>query len=349
MLWLSFASDPIDRARPSAPAAPPAARPGAHDVVHEHEQEEGVKEEVNAVFLSLLPWGVSILFHVGLVFLAIFVVWSTNIRLAEEEAIIPVARLSSTPGTPRLSKMTKKPTRNVKRQRIQPKKQTQPNKLSNKVKARTALIGASGGSFAKASPFSIAGPSGARSSFYGTPGGNARRIVYLIDASGSLIDSLPFVINELKRSIAELSDKQAFTVIFFQGEDVIEVPPRGLKRADGETKRLVMEWIGIERGNVTPKGRSNPVRAVKVALSYNPQLMFLLSDNITGQGQYEVYQQRLLSEIEKTNRAHAKINTIQFLYPDPLAGVGLKPTLQMISERTGGIYKFVDGRELGIQ
>ena len=28
---------------------------------------------------------------------------------------------------------------------------------------------------------------------------------------------------------------------------------------------------------------------------------------------------------------------------------GRLPTLEMISESTGGIYKFVDGRELGIQ
>ena len=76
-------------------------------------------------------------------------------------------------------------------------------------------------------------------------------------------------------------------------------------------------------------------------MRYKPQLIFLLSDNITGQGQYELNQQRLLDEIKGANTSNTKINTIQFLYPDPLARIGFKPTMQQISEQTGGIYKFI--------
>ena len=100
---------------------------------------------------------------------------------------------------------------------------------------------------------------------------------------------------------------------------------------------------------MTPKGLSNPVKALRLALRYRPQLLFVLSDNITGQGRYEVDQRRLLASIERENKSATKINTIQFVYPDPLEKFSLKATLQLIAERTGGIYKFLDARELGIE
>ncbi len=314
------------------------------------EEKEELGDEINAVLLSLLPWGISILFHVGLVLLAIFVVWSTIEPLnQDEEVIIPIARLSVTPGAPLTMKTTKKKIKSKQRVMTKSIRQT-PTKLSSQVDAKIPLIGASGGAPGKASPFgtTVRTDSGARATLYGS-GGNAKRLAYIIDASGSLLDSMPFVINEIKRSISQLSDKQTFTVIFFQGEEAIEIPPPGLKKATSENKQLVINWIDMDSGNVVPKGRSNPVKAVAAALRYKPQLVFLLSDNITGQGQYEMNQKRLLAEIKKANTANTKINTIQFLYPDPLVKVGLKPTMELISESTGGIYKFVDGRELGIQ
>lgn len=347
MFWLRFADTPI---RPASPRPPEDDPEHEEDDLIEEQDEEHLGDEVNAVLLSLLPWGISILFHVGLVLLAIFVVWSTLNQLdQEEEVIIPIARLSVTPGAPLTMKTVKKKIKSTQRVMTKSVRQT-PTKLSSQVDSKIPLIGAAGGAPGKASPFgtTIRSESGARATMYGS-GGNATRIAYIIDASGSLLDSMPFVINEIKRSISELSDKQNFTVIFFQGEDTIEVPPRGLQKATAARKREAIDWIDMDSGNVVPRGRSNPVRAIKVALQYKPQLVFLLSDNITGRAQYEMNQKRLLAEIEQANTAHTKINTIQFLYPDPLEKVGLKPTMELISESTGGVYKFVDGRELGIQ
>jgi hypothetical protein len=329
--------------------APSAVEPADQPCI-EGERDDQLHEEVSSVLLSLLPWAVSFLFHAGLVLLAIFVVWSTTIKVQEEEVIIPIARLSPTPGTPRLQQATEKSTKLDKAQRRVTSRQSPTKTISNvpsKVLSPTTLIGAT---------TSVGGPMGAtsvgsplRTSMYGN-GGNARHLTYVIDASGSLVDSLPFVIAELKRSITELSDKQSFTVIFFQGEDAIEVPPRGLKHATSENKQKVIAWIDMDAGHITPMGQSNPIKALKLALSYEPDLMFLLSDNITGYGRYELFQKRLLTEIEKANLGKTKINTIQFLYPDPLGKiVGLKPTMELIAEKTGGLYKFVDGRELGIE
>jgi len=351
MFWFGFADNQQGGARRSNMTT--GVAPVQDNVDPDpQEEDESVGDEISTMLMALLPWSASILFHVGLVLLAIFTVWTTVKQLQQEEAIIPIARLSVTPGSPLMRTSTRRLVESSKsRQRQISKNPSQTNSaLSSKVSTETNLIGAAGGSAGKGSPFgtAIRSGGGTQATMYGE-GGNARRITYLIDASGSLLDSLPFIINELKRSITELTDQQQFTIIFFQGEEAIEVPPIGLKGATAKNKKLVLDWIDIDQGHIRPEGDSNPVSALKLALKYRPQLMFLLSDDITGQAQYEINQQRLLAEIKQANSANTKINTIQFLYPDRLALAGLKPTLQMISEDTGGIYKFVDGRELGIQ
>lgn len=309
-------------------------------------------DEANAVLMALLPWGISVLFHVGLVLVAVFAIWTTVNQIDDQEVIVPMIRLSTTPGAPlqmrteqRMSKRTPtsrriiKPTRNSSQQAT----------LSATVNTETSLIGVAGVS-SKATPFnsSVANAAEFKTSFMGT-GGNARRIVFLIDASGSLIDTLPFVIEELKKSIQQLNEKQMISVIFFRGDQVIEVPPAGFKPATLETKQRIVSWIDPRNHNIIPQGKSNPVPALERAMKYRPQLIFLLSDNITGEGAYAVDQRKLLTAINQANTTGTKINTIQFLYPDPLARLGLPGTMELIAKNSGGVYKFLNQDELKIK
>lgn len=353
-MWMPFA-----QARDDQPQVlPPDSDQPAPNPPDEEDDRESVKAAVGgALSTSLVGWGVSILMHAGLVLLAAFLVWSYIEQVNEEEVIIPIARLSEMPGTPMtMTEMQRQQQQSSASQRRNVTRTQNPQTtIQSRVQAQNQLIGLAGGAASKASPIGTAIGSGQDIGvgFYGT-GGNARRIAYVVDASGSLMDTLPFVILELKRSIAELSEQQQFTVIFFQvGSDgkprVIEGPTRGLKRADAATKQSVIDWIDPSAGNIVPAGKTNPMAAIKQALGYKPQLLFLLSDNITGSGIYEIDQKALIAEIKRANRDNTKINTIQFLYPDPLGNVtGMKGTLQQIAEDTGGIYKFVDAHELGL-
>ncbi len=346
MLGLTFAENKYTRnltPRQSRTPSHTDTKPGIDP------QNENTNDQVNAALLAWLPWGTSLLFHAGLVLLAIFLVWVTIEPIDKQEPpIIPDVAFSPTPDTPlqtREPKPTITPRPRITNRNI--RQTTAP--LNTQVDARIPLIGAIGPASGKPTPFGTTPRTGPpnTATFVGTSG-NADRLVYLIDASGSLLDSMPFVINEIKQSIKQLSDSQKFTVIFFQGQEAIEISPPGLKKATPQNKQLVINWLDMDSGNVVPKGRANPVKAIAAALRHHPQLIFLLSDNITGQGQYEVNQQRLLAQIKKANTANTKINTIQFLYPDPLTKAGLKPTMELISLNSGGKYKFVDGRELGI-
>ncbi len=186
-------------------------------------------------------------------------------------------------------------------------------------------------------------------SFVGLTTTNARRIVYVIDASGSLIASLQVVIRELSRSLRELTAKQSFSIVFFQQDRALAVPPGDrLLQATSEEKRRALEWIDR---NIIPNGNSNPLPALRKAIRLQPDVIFLLSDNITGAGQYEIDQEELLAELERLNprdprsgRRSVQINCIQFLDPDPLQ------TLPRIASAHGGPngFKFLDRRELGL-
>ncbi len=168
-----------------------------------------------------------------------------------------------------------------------------------------------------------------------------QRVVYLIDASGSLIDTFPLITRELKRSIAALPSGCLYTVLFFQSGQILEARPLGLKEASPLTRLETMRWID----EVRPAGRSKPAAAIERALSYRPDHVFLLSHNITGGGQSpseaRLEQQRILEVVKQTSRG-TKVHTLQFLYDDPLSPhPGIRGTLELIAEQTGGEYRFV--------
>lgn len=327
-------------------------RTGSIEAVSEDQSAErvSVSREVRATTGTMLPWALSVLLHAGLVLVAVFVVWTTMTEV-QSEAPLAVSIDPTWHESPQLQQETReKIDRNRSSRRVsQVTRPTQSSQMTDRVQTPLPLIGVTDTTSDLATPVGMRiGDDGDGPDFIGqTIGSNVERMVFLIDASGSMIDMLPFVILELQRSIHKLSDKQSFTVIFFQGDRVIEVPPAGMKTADEKTRARVAQWIDPSQQNVHAGGKTHPIAAIQKALKYRPQVVFILSDNITGSGQAEINQQRLLAEIQRANTNNARINTIQFLYPDPLSKVpGRRGTLELIAEQTRGKYKFLDSREL---
>ena len=123
------------------------------------------------------------------------------------------------------------------------------------------------------------------------------------------------------------------------------------------TSTALAEPIALENFNydIGGRGSANVKTALTRALSYEPQLVILLSDNLTGGGQgatqHELMQDELMELIHKHNKSKppARINTIQFLYEDPLVRAGLKGTLRRIADETGGTFTFVTQQQLHLQ
>jgi hypothetical protein len=186
--------------------------------------------------------------------------------------------------------------------------------------------------------------------FMGLDAVAAKRIVYVVDASGSMLLHLSTVLHELQRSLTTLHPKQEFSIVFFQQNKSITVPPRkSLRPATPHNISAVMQWIQTS-GEVVPTGSSNPMTAIRTAMRLQPDVIYLLSENITGSGRYEVPPDELIAQLEKLNpvdprndRRRVQINCIQYLTKDSLS------TMQRIAEIHGGDdgYTFIERGRVG--
>ena len=184
-------------------------------------------------------------------------------------------------------------------------------------------------------------PNAVTINFAGLKASNARRVVYVVDASGSLVGTFPLIIEELRKSLQRLDPRQSFGVIFFQRGEAITVPPGGnLQSATPERVSETMKWI---EAKMIPSGRSNPIAAFEAAMAMRPEIIFLLSSDITGSGEFEMSEMALLAALERlnptdasTNRRLTRVQCIQFLDPDPLG------TLQRIAKEHGGESGFIN-------
>ncbi len=186
--------------------------------------------------------------------------------------------------------------------------------------------------------------------FMGLDAVAARRLIYVVDASGSMLLHLSSVLQELQRSLVTLHPKQEFSIVFFQQNKSITVPPKNaLRAATPHNIETVMEWIRSS-GEVVPTGSSNPMAAIRTAMRLKPDVIYLLSENITGSGRYEVPPDELIAQLEKLNpidtrngRRRVQINCIQYLTQDKLG------TMKRIAEIHGGEdgYTFIERGRVG--
>jgi uncharacterized membrane protein YtjA (UPF0391 family) len=294
------------------------------------------------------PWISSMVFHLGVILLTVFIVWAMPPEDPPDlppditaRMIAPVSRDSAL-GTAELPDLLK---RTVERKPVTDSADPGVGVETMKpVKDLTNIITSPAGPHRTVCVFPTKHEK--QPNWLALPpasAAQAKKIVYVIDASGSLVQDLGFVIAELKRAMMDLNSDQQFTVIFFQRELAIEVLPHGWKRASDENKRRVADWVTLDQGNIVPGGSSNPMAALRLAMRYKPDAMVLLSDNITGSGRYEIDRRDLLEQLDQLNpERKTRIHTIQFLYPDPL------DTLGQIASEHGGTARFVgEGQLLG--
>ncbi len=314
--------------------------------------ENGLPEVAGEGFLRrYLPWLISLGVHAMLVLLMVLFYVVYTVVEAKKEVVYPSTSLVDMPNKDLVEvKLSQRSSQKTQRVKIKPT-----DAVDQRVdKPVSVMIGLGGGSKQKFSPFGKSTGVSDQVQFMGGSGGNATEIVYVIDASGSLIDNLPLVVEELKVSIAKLNPrKQRYTVIFFQDGKAREVEPKGLLLATRKTRRERFKWF--DSGQISPSGRSSPVRAIKLGLrilsdkSVTKPLMFILTDNITGRGKWQLEQRKLLGEIRVANKNKVKINTIQFYEPDPLSSQGMEPTLKLIAEESGGVYTEKFARDLKLK
>jgi biopolymer transport protein ExbD len=157
----------------------------------------------------------------------------------------------------------------------------------------------------------------------------AGKIVYLVDRSGSMTDSIEIVKSELKRAIGDLAGGKQFHVIFYSSGPPVESAPKQLVAATEPNKAQAYKFID----NVVAQGETDPSEAIRRAFECKPDLIFLLTD-----GEFDRSIITLCKDLNKDRKV--PIHTVGFLYQSG------EPVLKEIAADSGGRYKFVSDADL---
>jgi len=163
-----------------------------------------------------------------------------------------------------------------------------------------------------------------------------RRIVFVLDATGSMLLNGPLAVNELKTSLSKLSEKLGCVIVRF-GDNRIEQFPAKMQRVDAKLKVQIHKWL--DEVNGLPAGHVPLQSALIQAIRCDPQLVFVITCGITQSGPNAEDDAAL---VEFSAKSVVKINVVQFPGEDPC------PVLRSIAEASGGLYKFVSLDELGL-
>jgi uncharacterized protein with von Willebrand factor type A (vWA) domain len=147
---------------------------------------------------------------------------------------------------------------------------------SSNGRGNSPFAGAGGGGTA---PWGVPGGGGGgllpKSNFFGT-GGNATKIVYLCDKSGSMLSVFGNLKQQLKESVNELdvSAGQQFNIIFFCDEGADALFKDGMQIASADNKAKAMAYID----NEVAAGGTLPLPAIHMAIEEKPELLYVLTD-----------------------------------------------------------------------
>ncbi len=305
-------------------------------------QDEGTETVLDWLTLYMPSWGTSVVLHAAVLVLAAFVAW------------VPILEAHDSPYTGDFLPVPKRDV--VKRDTGQlaewkgektPWGLNEPNpyrfmrKLELdpfdgigvlEVSGKIPIIGIGGG------------PRGGGPESFGTgrggldeifpPNEEARKIVYVVDRSGSMTDSIDYVKEELKRSIGELAEEKEFHVLFYSSGPCVEMPMRRLVDATGRNKQFAYEFVD----GIIAQGETDPSDALRRAFAVRPEVIYLLTD-----GEFDRAIVGLVRGLNAGGRV--RVHTIGFLYTRP--GTSAEGVLKQIAAENGGNYKFVSERDLG--
>jgi hypothetical protein len=190
-----------------------------------------------------------------------------------------------------------------------------------------------GDSTGQLAPFGVPGGgngAGPRSSFLGV-GGNARRVVYVCQASGSMISLYGDLRHKLEESIDALRPIQSFDVIFFADQDTFVFNRGALVMASPDNKRKAYDFID----HVVTHGQTNPIEAINTALALKPELMYVLTD-----GFYNVSSFDEVINAFRNGNADKKTH-VNCLYLESDEDPKLVQVLKQIARENGGVMKSI--------
>jgi hypothetical protein len=177
----------------------------------------------------------------------------------------------------------------------------------------------------------------ARSIFRGRGGGGGDglppTVVFVCDASGSMVNKFDDLRGELRKAIVGLKPSQSFNIIFFQGDKALALDERQLLVNKPENRAKAFAFLD----SVAACKTTDPTVALDMALRQRPGLIWLLTD---GDFPDNEAVHRFLAQ-RNTPRI-AAINTIAYVD----RGESYEQVLRRIAQDNSGVFRFVAQSDL---
>ena len=167
--------------------------------------------------------------------------------------------------------------------------------------------------------------------------GTGSTFVYVFDRSASMEDlggrPLRAAKRQLLESLNSLGETHQFQIIFYNDQTTIFQPEPGqslMTFADDPARKRARSFVASIGG----KGGTDHLKALKLALSFSPDVVFLLTDAEGGFSSSE------LRNISNWNRSGAVINAIEF----GVGQRGVDRSLERVARESQGHYVYKDVR-----
>ena len=315
--------------------------------------EDILEASDDSVFKALsdsLPWVISILAHVAIFLVLLFVMLFEPVP----------ARVAKPTGLGKMSavNMSIKQSRSFRKKTNEAKKSSSvapsSNSNSSSIQSSASLsdtnvnvvgkLGSGGGK--RRGPRGITNSkdngTGIKVIFDSGDNLSPENTIFLMDISGSMQGSIGKVKNELYKSIARLNSSQTFSVIFFaEGEPKVLSNWSKLKYASDINKGNAAKFINKAQA----AGQTNAVKAISKAFKvYNNSkkhlkkgtVIYLLTD-----GEFE-NSDKVIKKVQEMIRSNPDVAICTFLYCDSEEEeADAADVLKKIAEITGGSYKYV--------
>lgn len=302
-------------------------------------ERPGIWDDPGELLNAALPWAISLVFHIMVFLLMLLIVWAVRVTGTDEPLPISEARLSEyldeATAVDLLTPDLRKPEEvvPVEQQDLTEEKIDLLSEVATATSTDISIIGIGAGTASgDLSQFALSTAGlGQGPSFFGLGKSelHARKICYVVDRSGSMVDELDYVKEEVVRSINRLHRVQQFHIIFFSGGPPIEAPPRKFVHAIKDYKKQAFEFVSmIEAG-----GSTDPSKAISRSIRLGADLIYFLTD---GEFSPEVVEQ-----LRKWNKdQQVRIYTIAFLRRNG------EDLLRRIARENGGEFRFVSENDL---
>lgn len=318
---------------------------------HDNATEPEAADRPQGRLATPMSWSVSVMLHLGVLVIASLVTWSI-VSTPEDRPIVVLSTPDARPNFEAVSNLsadTPEPAPAGGSTSSAAREPVQAADLASLLVSADDLMSMSTSLSAETGAGELPGIA-----FGGVAAPAATRIVFVVDASGSMIGAYRNVVDEVVRTLRQLDPRQSFALLLFQESKVLDLPSRGgrLRAATPEAVDEAAEWMQDQ----TPRGRSDPAAALRRAFNLDPEVLYLVSTDITGSGTYEIDREELFALLDELNpsisdeRRRAVIRCIQLLDEDPLE------TLREIARRHGvggeaadSGFAFRDRRSLGLE